>query len=172
MNIIYFSFCTILKLHISDLRFICLEAKTVTEKQSSFKVFFITQIGHRSGCQAQIALRAKRRPTKEPGPQYDYHVTALWRWRNKGSTWTLLETAFTSFCLRMVSLVIGNLSLARSTSVWNELVRSLAEHLTLVNKVNNPNVNYLKILKTHRGPHKMPSRAKCDPRPACLRPLP
>jgi len=56
--------------------------------------------------------------------------------------------------------------------VQNELVHSLAEYLTPVNKVNNLNANYLKILKTHRGPHKMPSRAICDPRAACLRSLP
>jgi len=52
----------------------------------------------------------------------------------------------------MVPWVIGNLSLARCTFVQNELVHSLAEDLTPVNKVNNRNVNYLKILKTHRGP--------------------
>jgi len=58
--------------------------------------------------------------------------------------------------------------------VQNELVHSLAEHLTPVNvnKVNNLNVIFLKILKTHRGPHKMPSRANCEPLAACLRPLP
>jgi len=33
-----------------------------------------------------------------------------------------------------------------------------------MHKVNNVNVNYLKIPKHHRGSHKMPSRA------ACLRP--
>jgi len=33
------------------------------------KSFFITEIGHRPGCQTQIASRAKRGLTKEPGPQ-------------------------------------------------------------------------------------------------------
>jgi len=152
MNIIDLSFCGVLKLNSGDLRFSCLEAQTVTEKQSNFKVFFIAEIGHRPGCQTQIAPRAKRGLTKEPGLHYDYPVAALWRWRKKGGTWTLLETAFTSFFLWMVPWVIGNLSLARYTFVQKELVHSLAEHLTPVNKVNNLNVNYLKILKTHRGP--------------------
>jgi len=35
-----------------------------------------------------------------------------------------------------------------------------------MNKLNNLNVNYLKIPKKHRGPHKMLSRT------GCLRPLP
>ena len=172
MNIIDLPFCAVLKLNSGDLRFICLEAQTATEKQSIFKVYFITKIGHRPGCQTQIAPRAKRGLTKEPGPQYDYPVAALWRWRNKGGTWTLLETAFTSFFLWIVPWDIGNLSLARYTFVQNELVHSLAKHLTQVNKVNNLNVNYLKTPKTHRGPHKIPSRANCGPRAACLRPLP
>jgi len=49
MNIIDLSFCAVLKLNSGDLRFICLEAQTVTEKQFSFKVFFITETGHRPG---------------------------------------------------------------------------------------------------------------------------
>ena len=77
MNIIDLSFCAVLKLNSGDLRFICLEAQTVTEKQSSFKVFLITEIGHRPGCPSQIAPRAKRGLTKEPGPHYDYPVAAL-----------------------------------------------------------------------------------------------
>jgi len=77
MNITDLSFCAVLKLNSGDLRFICLEAQTVTEKQSSFKVFFITEVGHRPGCQTQIAPRAKRGLAKEPEPQYDYHVAAL-----------------------------------------------------------------------------------------------
>jgi len=155
MNIIDLSFCAVLKLNSGDLRFICFEAQIVTEKQSSFKVFFITEIGHRPGCQTQIDPRAKRGLTKEPGPQYDCPVAALWRWRNKGGTWCLLETAFTFFSCgwyRYTEFVIGNMSLARYTFVQNELVHSLVEHLTPMNKVNNQNVNYLKILKTHRGP--------------------
>jgi len=40
MNIIDLSFCAVLKLNSGDSRFICLEAQTVTEKQSSFKVFY------------------------------------------------------------------------------------------------------------------------------------
>jgi len=39
----------------------------VTEKQSSFKVFFITHIGHRPGSQTEIAPRAKRGLTKKQG---------------------------------------------------------------------------------------------------------
>jgi len=70
----------------------------------------------------------------------------------------------------MLPWVIGNLFLARYTFVQNELVHLLAEHLTPVNKVNNLNVNYLKILKTHRGPHNMPSKGNCGQRAACLRP--
>jgi len=49
----------------------------VTEKQSSFKVFFITEIGHRPGCQTQTAPRAKRGLTKEPGPHYDADATKV-----------------------------------------------------------------------------------------------
>ena len=76
MNMVDFCLCAVFKPNSGELRLICLEAQTVTEKQSSFKVFF-TQIGHRPGCQTQIAPRAKRRLTKEPGPHYDYPVSAL-----------------------------------------------------------------------------------------------
>jgi len=77
MNIIDLSFCAVLKVNSGDLRFICLEAQTLTEKQSSFKVFFITEMGHRPGYQTQIERKAKRGLTKEPGPQHDYTVAAL-----------------------------------------------------------------------------------------------
>jgi len=35
------------KVNSGNVRFICLEAQTLAQKQSSVKVFFITQIGHR-----------------------------------------------------------------------------------------------------------------------------
>jgi len=58
----------------------------------------------------------------------------------------------------------GKSFLAASTFVSKELVHSLAEHFeTPVNNLNNVNVNCLKIPKKHCGPHKMPSRAICDP---------
>ena len=41
----YICFCTV---NSGNVRFICLAAQTLAEKQSSVKVFFITQIGHRS----------------------------------------------------------------------------------------------------------------------------
>jgi len=51
-----------------------------------------------------------------------------------------------------------------STFVLKELVHSLAEHFeTPVNKPNNVNVNYLKIPKKSRGPHKTPWRATYGP---------
>jgi len=82
MNITDLSFCAVLKLNSGDLRFLCLEAQTVTEKQSSFIVFYHgsrpqTRVGHRPGCQTQIAPRAERGLAKEPGPHYDYPVAAL-----------------------------------------------------------------------------------------------
>ena len=89
---------------------------------------------------------------------------ALRRWRNNGGTWTLLETAFTSYFLRKISWVIGKSFLAVSTFVYKELAHSL------VNKLNNVNVIIWKFPK-HRGPHKTPSRATCGRRAACLRPL-
>jgi len=36
-----------LKVNSGNVRFICLAAQTLAEEQSSVKVFFITQIGHR-----------------------------------------------------------------------------------------------------------------------------
>jgi len=39
----------------SDIHFICLEAQSFAKKQSSFKVFFITQLRHRH-CLATIAF--------------------------------------------------------------------------------------------------------------------
>jgi len=33
-----------------------------------------------------------------------------------------------------------------------------------MNKLNNTNLDHMKISKTHRGSHKMPSRATCGPR--------
>ena len=77
MNIIDLSFCGVLKLNSGDLRFSCLEAQTVTEKQSNFKVFFIAEIGHRPGCQTQIAPRAKRGLAIKPGPHYDADATKM-----------------------------------------------------------------------------------------------
>jgi len=38
-----------------------------------------------------------------------------------------------------------------------------------MNKLINLNVNYLKIPKKHRGPHKLPLRATSGPWAACLR---
>jgi len=85
MNIVDFCFCAVFKPNIGELRFISLEAQTVTEKQSSFKVIFITQIGHRPGSQPQIAPRAKRGLTKKKqgrnmitlGPHYDADATKV-----------------------------------------------------------------------------------------------
>jgi len=58
------------------------------------------------------------------------------------------ETAFTSYFLRKVSLVMGISFISVSTFVWKELVHSLAEHFqTPVNKLNDVNINYLKIPK-------------------------
>jgi len=44
----------------------------LAEKQSSVKVFFITQIGHRPR-----ATNAKRGLKKETGPHYDYSRAAI-----------------------------------------------------------------------------------------------
>jgi len=41
------------------------------------------------------------------------------------------------------------------------LCLSIKRTCTTVNKLNNINVNYLKIPKWHRGPHKMPSWVAC-----------
>jgi len=49
------------------------------------------------------------------GPHYDYPRATLWHWRNNGGTWTLLETALTSYFLQNVLCVIGKSSLAFST---------------------------------------------------------
>jgi len=71
------------------------EARTLAEKQSSFKDFFITQTGHTPGFS-----NSKRGPSEDlqkTGPHYDYSRTAIWRWHNKEGTWTLQETAFTYF---------------------------------------------------------------------------
>jgi len=50
------------KVNIGNVRFICLAAQTLAEKQSSVKVFFITQIGHRPR-----ATNAKRGLKKKQG---------------------------------------------------------------------------------------------------------
>ena len=71
-------------------------------------------------------FRGRKEDYKKQGYYYDYPRAALWRWRNKGGTWALLEAAFTSFLQRMVLWVIGTLSLALSMFVLNELVDSLA----------------------------------------------
>jgi len=50
-----------------------------------------------------------------------------------------------------------------------ELVHSLAENFqTPVNKLNDLNLDYIKIPETHLGSHKMSSRATCGPREVCL----
>ena len=87
------------KVNSANVRFTCLAAQTLPE-QSSVKVFFITQIGHRPR-----ASNSKRGLKKETGPHYDYSRASIWRWRKKGCTWNLLETAFASFFLRMISWV-------------------------------------------------------------------
>jgi len=48
------------KVKSGNVRFICLAAQTLAEKQSSVKAFFITQIGHRPR-----ASNSKRRPNEE-----------------------------------------------------------------------------------------------------------
>ena len=60
MNIVDFYFCAVLQLlqmreYGRDIHFVCLEAQALAKKQFSFKVFFITQLGHRH-CLAAIAF--------------------------------------------------------------------------------------------------------------------
>jgi len=44
-----------------------------------------------------------------------------------------------------------------------ELVHSLAKHFQMpLNKLNNVNVNYLKIPKNHRGPHATLGPSVCE----------
>jgi len=38
----------------------------------------------------------------------------------------------------------------------------------MANKLNDVNVNYLKLSKKHRGPHETLSRATCCTRAACM----
>jgi len=50
MNIADFCFCAVLQLmreYGSDIHFVCLEAQALANKQSTFKVFFNTHLGHR-----------------------------------------------------------------------------------------------------------------------------
>jgi len=89
MLIEYFCCFTVLKLNTGDVRFICLETQTSIEKKSSFKVFFITQIGHTPGFSNSNCSEGETRTKK--------NKAALWLWRNKGGTWSLLETTFTYF---------------------------------------------------------------------------
>ena len=56
----------VLKLNSGDVRFVCLEAQTLAEKQSTFKVFLITQIGQRPGARARITIRLKRLKPRAP----------------------------------------------------------------------------------------------------------
>jgi len=84
---------------------------------------FYYAINHTPGVSNSIWFKGETRTLKKPGPHYDYPRAA---WRHKGGTWALLETAFTCFFRRMVLRVRGNLSLALSTFVLNELVDSLA----------------------------------------------
>jgi len=73
----------ILKLNSADVRSIYLDAQTLAKKQSSFKVFFITQIGHRPGASNSNCSRAKRGLIKKKqgrimttlGPHYDAGAT-------------------------------------------------------------------------------------------------
>jgi len=58
MNIADFCFCTVLQLmpeYGSDIHFVCLEAQALATKQFTFKVFFITHLGHRH-CLVTIAF--------------------------------------------------------------------------------------------------------------------
>ena len=92
------------------------------------------------------------------GRHYDYLSAALWRRRNNGGNWTLLETPFTSYFLQKF---VGKASLAVSTFFWKKLVHSLAEHFqTPVNELNYVDVeNSQEALrpagrtKCPRGPH-------------------
>ena len=61
--------------------------------------------------------------------------------------------------------IISSLFYVRFKGTW-----TLADQaFTPVNKLNNFLPDYMKITKTHCGPHKMPSRITCGPRVACLR---
>ena len=66
------------KVNSGNVRFICLAAQTLAEKQSSVKASFITQIGHRLR-----PSNSKQGTKKETGPYYDYSRVAIWRWRKK-----------------------------------------------------------------------------------------
>ena len=115
-------------------------------------------------CKGSLVLNSKFSEGTKWLIKYSNPRAALWDWRNIGGTWTLLETAFTSYFLRKVSRAIS--FLAVSTFVQKELVHPLAEHFqTSVNKVNNFNVIYLRIPKNRRGSHRMRmSRSTCGPR--------
>jgi len=58
MNIVDFCFCTVLQKmreYGGDIHIVCPEAQALTKKQFSFKVFFVTQLGHRH-CLARTAF--------------------------------------------------------------------------------------------------------------------
>ena len=88
--------------------------------------------------------------------------------------WQHLNPTRNSFYILFLAKVIVSCRQIISSPLYvcTELVHSLAENYrTPVNKLNNLNVNYLKITKRHRGPRKVPTRTTCDPRVACLIPL-
>jgi len=64
-------FCTILKVNSGDVRISCIEAQVLAEKQSSFKVIFITQVGHTPG----LSNSKQGRIMTILGLQYDADAT-------------------------------------------------------------------------------------------------
>jgi len=56
------------------------------------------------------------------GPRYGNPRAALWRWRNNCGTWTLPETALTSYFLRKVSWVVGKSFLTFTAFILKERV--------------------------------------------------
>jgi len=63
-----------------------------------------------------VGFKGDDRPNRSSGI-YPCPRAAISRWRNNGGAWTLLETAFTSYFLRVVSWISGRSFLAISTYV-------------------------------------------------------
>ena len=75
------------------------------------------------------------------------------------------KTLRASWCPKLVMGLRVLWVTGKSFLAVSAFVHSLAEHFhTPVNKWYNVNVNFLKILKKHGGPHKTHSRAACGPR--------
>jgi len=112
-----------------------------------------SQLSRLSGINAVVAKQCRWQGSQiQTAPR-----AALWRWCKNGGIIILLGTPYTSYSLWNTLWATGKPFQAVYTFFRTELVHSLVENFqTPMNKLNDLNLDCIKIPETRRGPHKCP----------------